>query len=131
MQLDTVTLPDDLQWANEFEWNQAAQSQTRTLSGAMEIQSESLLYGRPIRLVGGQDGAWISRAIARAIRTLEADPARILTLTGLYDEAPLAVVFDRSSGPAFESQMILRYADPNDNTWYSCALRLITVEPVV
>ena len=129
MQLDTVTLPDDLQWVNEFEWNQAVQSQARTLSGAIEIQTATYLYGRPIRLVGGSDGGWISRATARAIRALEADPNRMMTLSGLYDEAPLTVLFDRSNGPAFESQMIMRCATPASDTWYSCALRLITVAP--
>ena len=129
MQLDTVTLPDDLQWMNEFEWNQNVQSQQRTLSGAMEIQSAALLYGRPIRLQGGADGGWITRATATAIRALETDPTRVMILTGLLDQAPLSVVFDRSSGAAFESQMIMRYAYPDDQTWYSCALRLLTVAP--
>ena len=130
MQLDSVILPDDLLWANEFEWNQAVQSHARTLSGAIEIQTAANLYGRPIRLEGGEHGGWIARATAKAIKALEADSTRVMTLSGLNDEADLAVVFDRSSGSAFESQMIMRFARPDDNTWYSCALRLITVEPV-
>ena len=129
MQLDTVDLPDDLLWKNEFDWNQNDQSQARTLSGAIEIQTAARIYGRPIRLQGGQDGGWITRATAKAIRALEADPTRVMTLSGLNDEPDLAVMFDRTSGPAFESQMIMRFANPDDQTWYSCALRLITVEP--
>ena len=43
MQLDTVTLPSDLLWLNEFEWNQAVQSHARTLSGAIEIQTAANL----------------------------------------------------------------------------------------
>ena len=129
MLLDTVTLPDDLLWQNEFEWNQNTQSQDRTLSGALVVQTAARLYGRPIRLQGGQDGGWITRATAKAIRALEADPTRVMTLIGLNDEGDLAVMFDRTSGPAFESQMIMRFANPDDTTWYSCALRLITVEP--
>ena len=129
MQLDTVTLPDDLVWRNEFEWNQAVQSQDRTLSGALVVQTAANLYGRPIRLEGGTDGGWITRATAKALCALEADPTLVMTLTGLNDEAPLSVMFDRANGPAFESQMIMRWANPDDTTWYSCALRLITVEP--
>jgi hypothetical protein len=93
------------------------------------VQSAANLYGRPIRLAGGDDGGWITRATAKAIRTLEADPTLVMTLTGLLDEPPLSVIFDRTAGAAFESQMILRWANPDDTTWYSCALRLITVEP--
>ena len=129
MQLDTVTLPDDLVWRNEFEWNQAVQSQDRTLNGALVVQTAANLYGRPIRLEGGQDGGWITRATAKALYALEANPTLVMTLTGLNDEAPLSVMFDRSNGPAVESQMIMRWANPDDTTWYSCALRLITVEP--
>jgi hypothetical protein len=130
MQLDTVTLPEDLLWANEFEWNQNIQSQNRTLSGAMDIQTASHLYGRPIRLQGGTDGGWITRATALAIRALETDSSAILTLTGLLDQGPLAVIFDRGNGAAFESQMIMRYSDPDSQTFYSCALRLLTVAPI-
>jgi hypothetical protein len=127
MLLDTTALPDDLVWANEFEWNQNIQSQNRTLSGALDIQTATHLYGRPIHLVGGTDGGWITRSTALAIRALEADPSAILTLTGLLDHPAMSVVFDRSGPASFESQMIMRYSDPNAGTFYSCALRLITV----
>ena len=35
MQLDDITLPDDLLWINEFDWNPVAQSTERSLSGAL------------------------------------------------------------------------------------------------
>ena len=34
MQLDTITLPDDLLWINEFEWNPVEQTTERSLTGA-------------------------------------------------------------------------------------------------
>jgi hypothetical protein len=127
MQLDTVSLPDSLVWTNEFEHNQVEQTTDRTLSGALSIQTGTKLYGREIRLVGGDHGGWISRATAIALRALESEAAKVMVLSGLLDAPDMNVVFDRSA-PAFESQMIMRYDDPDAATWYSCALRLITVE---
>lgn len=129
MQLDTVTLPDSLQWLDEYAWSPAAQSTERTLSGALLVQAAALLYGRPITLAGGPDGGWITRATADALAALAATPGQVMTLTGLPNTAPQSVIFDRSQGPAFEAQMVMRYAYPDAGTWYTCTLRLLTVAP--
>lgn len=126
MQLDTVTLPDSLQWINEFEYNQIEQTQERTLSGAMSIQEAAKVHGRPIHLVGGEDGGWIRRSTAEALRALEAQTGKVMLLT-LSDARTFNVLFDRSQGPAIASQMIMRFAYPGADSWYSCAIRLITV----
>ncbi|WP_420795629.1 hypothetical protein, partial [Endozoicomonas atrinae] len=62
MQLDSITLPDDLLWINEFDWNPVEQSQERTLTGALLIQEQSKQYGRSIELSGGQDAGWVTRS---------------------------------------------------------------------
>lgn len=128
MFLDAVEIPDSTTWVNEFETNQVEQTLDRTLSGALSIQVAAKLYGRSIKLVGGEHGGWISRATAIAIRALEATPDQVMVLSGLPGHGAMNVVFDRSAGPAFESQMVMRYSDPTDATWYTCALRLLTVE---
>ena len=131
MQLDAITLPDDLQWMNEFETPQSAQSLHRSLGGQLITQHASLLYGRQIHLRGGGDGGWITRATALAIRALQATPGLVMTLTDLPGDiiTSRSVIFDQSSGPAFGSQMILRHSDPSAASWYSCELRLLTVAP--
>ncbi len=35
MQLDTMTLPDNLLWVNEFDWTPVAQSTDRSLTGSL------------------------------------------------------------------------------------------------
>ena len=42
MILDTITLPDDLLWINEFEWNPVKQTTERRLTGALLVQEEQL-----------------------------------------------------------------------------------------
>ncbi len=52
MQLGTITLPDDLLWINEFEWNPVEQSTERSLTGALLVQEGQFNYVRPIELSG-------------------------------------------------------------------------------
>ncbi len=42
MQLDTMTLPDNFLWVNEFDWTPVAQSTDRSLTGSL-IVPESLM----------------------------------------------------------------------------------------
>ncbi len=39
MQLDTMTLPDNLLWVNEFDWSPVAQDVERSLTGALIVSS--------------------------------------------------------------------------------------------
>lgn len=124
----TITLPTDLDWSNEFEWNQVEQSQDRTLSGAVIIQEGLKTYGRDIDLIGGQDGAWVSRATVQALRLLEAEIGKVMLLT-LPDNSTHHVQFNRTKGPAIEARQVMRLANPGDDHWYTLTLRLITVAP--
>ena len=60
MQLDTITLPDDLLWINEFEWNPVKQNTERSLTGALLVQEGQLINGRPIFLSGNGEAGWVS-----------------------------------------------------------------------
>ena len=50
MQLDTVTLPDDFLWVNEFGWSPVAQRTERTLTGALVVHEAQQSYGAPLSL---------------------------------------------------------------------------------
>ena len=41
MILDTITLPDDLLWINEFEWNPVKQTTDRRLTGVFWFRKGS------------------------------------------------------------------------------------------
>ncbi len=55
MTLDGIELPDDLLWVDEFDWNPVAQDIERSLTGALMVQEQAKLYGRPITLTGGDE----------------------------------------------------------------------------
>nr|MDT0253689.1 hypothetical protein [Endozoicomonas sp.] len=127
MQLDTITLPDDLLWINEFEWNPVEQNQERTLTGALLVQEQSKQHGRSIKLSGGDDAGWVNRSTVVSLLTLSETTHQIMTLT-LPDLRQFSVIFDRSSGSPVEAQQILPFAFPGDNYQYSLTIRLLTVE---
>ncbi|KEQ17129.1 hypothetical protein [Endozoicomonas numazuensis] len=127
MTLDSITLPDDLLWINEFDWNPVEQSQDRSLTGGLLIQEQSKRFGRPIELNGGEEVAWVSRSVVVNLLALSQIANKIMTLT-LPDLRQYSVIFDRSSGAPIEAQQILPYAYPGDDYQYSLIVRLLTVE---
>jgi len=67
MLLDTITLPDDLEWEDEIIWNPIVQTVERGVTGALFIQESALVKGRPITLVGTSDMGWITRSVIDAL----------------------------------------------------------------
>ncbi len=65
MTLDDIELPDDLLWVNEFDWNPVEQNIERSLSGALLVQEQGKLQGRPIVLSGGEDAGWVPRSVVK------------------------------------------------------------------
>ncbi len=126
MQLDTIILPDDLLWINEFDWNPVEQSQERSLTGALLVQEQVKLQGRPIELTGGQQAGWVARKTVLELQDLTAAPDKVMTLT-LPDMRQINVIFDRSSASPVSASPVLEEAYPADNSYYYLSLRLITV----
>lgn len=129
MQLDTITLPDDLLWINEFDWNPVEQNVDRSLTGALLVQEQGKQHGRPIILSGGVEAGWVDRTTAVALLTLSEQANKVMTLT-LSDDRQFSVIFDRDGGSPIEAQQILPFAYPEDDHKYSLTLNLLTVEPV-
>jgi hypothetical protein len=126
MTLDSITLPDDLLWINEFGWNPVEQAMDRSLTGGLLIQEQSKSYGRPIELSGGEEAAWVTRSVVVNLLALSHIANKVMTLT-LPDLRQYSVIFDRSSGSPIEARQILPDAYPGDDHYYSLTIRLLTV----
>jgi len=125
MTLDDIELPDDLLWVNEYQWQPVAQETERTLTGALLVQEQAKLYGREIELSGEQSG-WVTRATVDALKTMEAEPGKIMTLT-LPDNRTFQIIFDRRTGSAVEAIQLLPDAYPDAGSIYLLKLRFLTV----
>ena len=97
MQLDTITLPDDLLWINEFEWNPVEQTTERSLTGALLVQEGQIIHGRPIILSGNGEAGWVSRLTVKSLFALTKAANKTMTLT-LPDSRQFPGIFDRSNG---------------------------------
>lgn len=121
---NTLTLPADLLWADEYDWHPVQQQKTYTTTGALVLDIGTRLAGRPITLQGSDKSAWLSRAQCNTLRAWAALPAPAMTL--LLRGAVMDVAFDHER-TAFEAQPVMQFADGDevDDDWYVATLRLI------
>ncbi len=91
----TVSLPDNVLWRDELEWEPVAQATERTLTGALVTDESARTGGRPITLTG----MWVTRAVIDKLETLRANVATDMTLT-LPGGATKTVAWRRGDGPA-------------------------------
>jgi len=120
--LNTVALPDNLYWSDEYEWSPVEQAVTPTLTGALIVEESTRLAGRPITL----DGMWVPRSTVEAVRALAAQPATPRTLT-LADGRTFTVLFRHSDGQPVEAKPLWDAApDVRDAAdTYTLTLRLM------
>ena len=127
MTLDDITLPDDLLWINEFDWNPVAQTTERSLSGALLVQEGQLSHGRSVVLSGNGEAGWVSRLTVKSLYALSELANKSMTLT-LPDNRQFSVIFDRSNGLSLEARQVLPFAYPEDSDAYLLTLRLLTIQ---
>lgn len=123
--LGAISLPDDLIWSDEFDFDIVKQTQTRSLTGSLILQESSKIAGRPITLRGDDTYAWIDRLTLKALRTLSqsADTDHTLNLHGDI----FTVRFNRESGSPILAKQLFDCTDPVDEHYYTLELKLITV----
>lgn len=123
--LDEVQLDDQLQWVNEFEHDAVAQTQERSITGALLVQHSVKLHGREIDL-RSNGGAWTPLSVVRQLEAMRDEPGRIMLLT-LADGRQFYVIFNRASGAPLTVEALEREAYPTPDSDYLINLRLITV----
>ena len=116
--LNSVLLPDDLVWRDEFDWAPVEQVVTPTLSGALLVEETPKPSGRPITLVGH-----CPRATVQILKVLEAVPSQLLTLT-LLDGVARTVFWRR---PGVVVTALIEMADPEAGEPYALTLNLTEV----
>ena len=124
MTLDTLTLPDDLVWADEFDWTPVKQTLTEAVDGSLIVETGLRLQGRPITLVGAADSGWILRGTLKALYAL-AQTASPRTLV-LNDSRSFTVIFRHGEKP-IEAAPVISFANPGDDDAYTLTVRLLQV----
>lgn len=122
IKLNTLVLPDDLEWPDEFSHEPAGQTITPTLTGALVVEEQLKPAGRPITL-RSNGGAWASRTQVQALADLNRQSS-VMTLQ-IYNQH-FQVIWRRED-TSFEAVPVMRQAEPGQHSFYFITLRLLEV----
>ncbi|MGB0732113.1 MAG: hypothetical protein ACPGPF_00060 [Pontibacterium sp.] len=121
--LNSIELPADMRWQDEFDYSAVRQTQSYALSGTLVLQEGQRQAGRPITLTTGDD-VWATRATVAALYALAQLPNNPLTL--VLHEREFTVQF-RHDAAAVTAVPVVPYAQPDSGDFYTLTLRLIEV----
>ncbi|MER2545943.1 MAG: hypothetical protein ABTS16_21320 [Candidatus Accumulibacter phosphatis] len=121
--LDTVSLPSDLVWTDEFTWPTVVRRTEYALTGAMIVDVGQRLAGRPITLAGDAS-TWVPRATVDALRVLACEVPGQFVLA-LADGRSFNVTFAADS--AIAAAPLYPIADPGADFPYVVTIKLIEV----
>ncbi|MFI3184472.1 MAG: hypothetical protein QX198_00655 [Methylococcaceae bacterium] len=122
--LNTIPLPDDLQWPDEFA-PRILQSLKTTLDATPHVTAMAKTKGIPISLTSWVDGAFVSRATVLLLQAAADQPALEMPL--VLRDAVFQVMFRHHEGPAFTAEPIKDIANPDADDLYRITLNLMTI----
>ena len=124
--LDTLTLPDELLWLDEFEWSDVKSNSLYTLQGRLVIEESSILAskGRPITLVS--ENAWLERSDLKILFGWAQEIDKEMTLT-MHDDEVFPVGFRHWDNPVLEIQNITQTPFRTDDVLYALSLKLVVI----
>jgi hypothetical protein len=132
-----VALPEDLEWADEFESSLVSQQLEISLAGALIIEESAQLTGRPITLRSGQEGsnyfAVATRATVEALQALVNTPRQQSTPMALElpDGRTTTVLFRGSGAERFSARPWKHIVPQQATDYYLIELRLLAVSAIV
>lgn len=122
--LNTITLPSDLLWSDEFDWSPIESTQEYALTGALIVDTALRLAGRPITLAADDDRAWIDRATLQQLHALTTPADRQMTL--VHNGVTRTVIWRPGNEP-MSARPIWPLANPQADCDYIVTLRLTEI----
>lgn len=130
MDLDGITLPDTLQWVDEYDWSPIVQSSGYGVTGSLFIQEGTKLKGRTITLTGTEEMGWVTRAIVNLLNAKRIVAGWQGTLT-LPDAREFTVSF-RNGENAIEVSPVVPHNQFAVSQYYRVrSIKLMEVEELV
>lgn len=129
---DFVALPHDLLWSDEFSWTPVTTRKEYSLTGALIIDTATMLTGRPITLASpDQEMAWVTREVLKKLYTWSTTAGFKMRLSLEYptDERVFVVTFaPTAEGPVVTAAPVKGFPGYEDGDWYSVTLKLMEIE---
>ena len=121
----TITIPDSLQWVDEYDWTTVAQDVQRNIGGGIVVSESVVTAGRPITLVSGVS-VWITKAVFDTLIAAMNIINKTYTLT-VADGTTYSVIFNRENGTPVIGAPIFRQNVRANEAFYTVTLRLMEV----
>lgn len=129
--LDSITLPADMKWVDEFHWTPVAQQVEVTTAGSLLVEESAQLAGRPITLEAQRDDdggyVWVDRATLVELYSLAATPLDDSILLTLHDGRTFNVRFRYGDGAPVDADPVRHIVPAVDDDVYLLTLRLMQV----
>lgn len=122
--LNTITLPNDLQWLDEFAPRVIQQLKT-TLDATPHITALAKTKGVPISLSSWDNGAFVPRSTVLLLQAAAEQPGLEMAL--VLRDVSYQVMFSHHEGPAFTAEPIKDIANPDADDLYRITLNLMTI----
>ena len=117
--LDDLLLPDDVIWTDELAFSSISQTITPTLTGAIVVEENDAVIGRPITLKGVAP-----LSLIKQLKNIEAVINHQMPLV-LLDGITRTVIFKRPGVTAIS--LLGEFADPSDADPFEFTLNLLEV----
>jgi hypothetical protein len=121
----TVTLDDELHWADEFDWSTTQARRGYSAGGAQLLDVGTKLAGRPITLTDPDNRTVTLRSTVLTLRSWTDDPAAVMTL--LFRGTTYSVGWAAVEAPVTCTPLVT-WSDPLAADLVVPTIRLITLE---
>lgn len=126
---DEIILPNSLLWTDEFSWNPVTSAASYSLTGALILETGTMLKGRPISLEPPDESmGWVQRSVAAQLKTWAATANRKMRLVLEYadDTRTFNVMFRHHDG-AIDAKPVKGFPEHSPDSWFNLTIRLIEV----
>lgn len=122
-----VTLNPDLYWSDEW-WEPVGQTETRSITGALIVQTKAKISGRPITLGPIADDTWTLRSALDQLYAWASIPGQQMTLTLRGVARTVIGRREGSGGPMVTAKPVMHWHDVADEDEYLVTLRLLEID---
>ena len=121
-----VTLSEDFNWSDEFDWQPVEQTIARSITGALIIESSSRIGGRPITLEPpDEQSAWVKLVDLNVIRGWAAIAGRVMVLN--IHGVNRNVIFSHHESNAVSAKPVVFYNSQDTTDNYLVTLKFMEV----
>lgn len=121
----TVSLPDDMLWADQHGWSPVEQAVATSITGAALIDVGARQNGRGITLLSDETHAWIPYSTIAQLKAWAAVPGRQLSLS--IGGNTYSVVFRHQDKPAVDVSPVVDYNAPDAADFFFGTLKFMEI----